>query len=158
MKCWNQWLHSSVVWSVAPVSRGHGFKPRWSPDFSFQSSVCNCLNCVQTCNDHGLLKGFIIRHSTPLCRFVILLLFLPVFVVKCILETHEHLCFLRCHFCWRFWFSRFLAQSRQRNHRKCLYSHGKYVAKENFRAPVWTSAKFYCGNKTGNLAPSCPLG
>ena len=31
-----------------------------------------------------------------------------------------------------------------------LYCHGKYFAKENFRAPGWTSAKFYCGNKTGN--------
>ena len=28
-----QWLHSSVGQSVAPVSRGHGFKPRWSPEF-----------------------------------------------------------------------------------------------------------------------------
>ena len=28
-----QWLHCSVGWSVAPVSRGYGFKPRWSPDF-----------------------------------------------------------------------------------------------------------------------------
>ena len=27
-----QWLHSSVGWSVAPVSRGHGFQPGWSPD------------------------------------------------------------------------------------------------------------------------------
>ena len=27
-----QWLHSSVGWSVAPESRGHGFKPRWSPE------------------------------------------------------------------------------------------------------------------------------
>ena len=28
-----QWLHSSVGYSVAPLSRGHGFKPRWSPEF-----------------------------------------------------------------------------------------------------------------------------
>ena len=27
-----QWLHSSVGYSVAPVSQGHGFKPRWSPE------------------------------------------------------------------------------------------------------------------------------
>ena len=33
---------------------------------------------------------------------------------------------------------------------KSFYCHGKYFAKENFRAPAWTSAKFYCRNKTGN--------
>ena len=49
-----------------------------------------------------------------------------------------------------FRFSRFLVPSRQRNHRKSFYCHGKYFAKENFRAPAWTSAKCYCGNKTGN--------
>ena len=45
-------------------------------------------------------------------------------------------------------FSRFLVPSRQRNHRKSFYCHGKYFAKENLRAPAWTSAKYYCGNKT----------
>ena len=35
-----------------------------------------------------------------------------------------------------FRFSRFLVPSRQRNHRKSFYSHGKYFAKENFRAPA----------------------
>ena len=48
---------------------------------------------------------------------------------------------------WRvsvFWFL------RQGNHRKSFYCHGKYFAKENFRALAWTSAKCYCGNKTGN--------
>ena len=49
-----------------------------------------------------------------------------------------------------FRFFRFLVQSRQRNHRKSFYCHGKYFAKENFRAPAWTSSKCYCGNKTGN--------
>ena len=49
-----------------------------------------------------------------------------------------------------FRFSRFLVPSRQRNHRKSFCCHGKYFAKENFRAPTWTSAKCYCGNKTGN--------
>ena len=49
-----------------------------------------------------------------------------------------------------FRFSRFLVPSRQRNHRKSYYCHRKYFAKENFRAPAWTSAKFYCGNKPGN--------
>ena len=49
-----------------------------------------------------------------------------------------------------FRFSRFLVPSRQRNHRKSFYCHGKYFAKENFRASAWTSAKCYCGNKTGN--------
>ena len=49
-----------------------------------------------------------------------------------------------------FRFSRFLVPSRQRNHRKSFYCQGKYFAKENFRAPAWTSAKCYCGNKTSN--------
>ena len=64
-------------------------------------------------------------------------------------------------------FSRFLVPSRQRNHRKYFYCHGKYFAKET----AWTSAKFCCGNKKGNIsahptrvanqntefASSCPL-
>ena len=49
-----------------------------------------------------------------------------------------------------FRFSRFLVLYRQGNHRKSFYCHGKYFAKETFRAPAWTSVKFYCGNKTGN--------
>ena len=49
-----------------------------------------------------------------------------------------------------FRFSRFLVPSRQRNHRKSFNCHGKYFANENFRAPAWTSAKCYCGNKTAN--------
>ena len=41
--------------------------------------------------------------------------------------------------------------SRQKNHRKSFYCHGKYFAKENFlAAPARTSAKFYSGNKMGN--------
>ena len=28
-----QWLHSSVGWNVAPVSRDHGIKPRLTPEF-----------------------------------------------------------------------------------------------------------------------------
>ena len=35
-----------------------------------------------------------------------------------------------------FRFSHFLAPSRQINHRKSFYCHGKYFAKENFRAPA----------------------
>ena len=35
-----------------------------------------------------------------------------------------------------FRFSRFLVPSRQRNHRKSFYYHGKYFAKESFRAPA----------------------
>ena len=40
-----------------------------------------------------------------------------------------------------FRFSRFLVPSRQRNHRKSFYCHGKYFAKENFHAPAGNSAK-----------------
>ena len=46
-----------------------------------------------------------------------------------------------------FRFSRFLVPSRQRNHRKSFYYHGKYFAKESFRAPAWTSPKRYSGTK-----------
>ena len=49
-----------------------------------------------------------------------------------------------------FRFSRSLVPSGQKNHRKSFYCHGKYFAKENFRAPAWTLAKCYCGNETGN--------
>ena len=62
----------------------------------------------------------------------------------------QHLSALCFHSRWRSWFSRFLVPSRQRNHGKSFYCHGKYFSKENFRAPIWTSAKFYCRNKTGN--------
>ena len=50
-----------------------------------------------------------------------------------------------------FRFSRFLVPSRQRNHGKSFYPHGKHLAKEHYRTPASTSAKCYCGNKTGNL-------
>lgn len=46
-----------------------------------------------------------------------------------------------------FQFSHFLVQSRQRNHKKSFCCHGKYFAKENFHAPAWTWAKYYCRNK-----------
>ena len=49
-----------------------------------------------------------------------------------------------------FRFSRFLVPSRLRNNRNSFYCHGKYFPNENVRAPDWTSAKCYCGNKTGN--------
>ena len=76
-----------------------------------------------------------------------------------------------------FRFSRFLVTFRERNHRKSSYCHGKYFAKENFRAPAWILAKCCWENKTGNseravslhlarsvanhsagFASSCPLG
>ena len=57
---------------------------------------------------------------------------------------------VRCKSDNAFRFSRFLVPSRQRDHRKSFYRHGKYFATENFRAPAWTSAKCYCGNKAGN--------
>ena len=34
-----QCLHSSVGQSVEPASRGHGFKPRWSPEFHSNHSL-----------------------------------------------------------------------------------------------------------------------
>ena len=51
-----KWSLSSVGWNVAPVSRGHGFKPRstWSPEVS-GFCVRNCVNCVHNCEDHSLL-------------------------------------------------------------------------------------------------------
>ena len=47
-------------------------------------------------------------------------------------------------------FSRFLVPSRQTNHRKSFYCHGKYFAKENFSAPLEIWRNFICGNETGN--------
>ena len=97
-------------------------------------------------------EQFTIWHSTPSCCSVFLLLRLPVFVTKSILKTHQHFCFLCFHSRKRFQCSRILVPSRQRNHRKSIYCHGKYFAKESFLAParIWTSAKSYYGNKTGN--------
>ena len=41
----NIWTHNwpAPNESIAPVSRGHGFKPRWSPEFFFQASLRNCI-------------------------------------------------------------------------------------------------------------------
>ena len=91
-------------------------------------------------------------HFTPSCCSVFLPLRLPVVVTKSILKTHQHFCFLCFHSRKRFQCSRFLVPSRQRNHRKSIYCHGKYFAKESFLALawIWTSAKSYYGNKTGN--------
>ena len=49
-----------------------------------------------------------------------------------------------------FRFSHLLVAFIQRNHRKSFYCSGKYFGKENFGAPAWNSAQFYCGNKMGN--------
>ena len=62
-----------------------------------------------------------------------------------------------------FRFSRILVPFRQRNQRKSFYCHGKYFAKENCRAPAWTSVKFYCRNKkraipSGKYHPILPAG
>ena len=35
-------------------SWGHGFKPRWSPEF-FQASLRNCIKCVH-CDDHFFIS------------------------------------------------------------------------------------------------------
>ena len=43
-----------------------------------------------------------------------------------------------CKTDYAFRVSRFLVPSRQGNHRKSFYCHGKYVAKENVRAPART--------------------
>ena len=85
------------------------------------------------------------------------LLSLPAFVGKIYYFTFHAFMSLCVYFCA----CRLLLQnvflkvingvpSQQRNHRNSFYCHGKYFAKGNFRAPAWTSAKFYCRNKTGN--------
>ena len=40
--------------SVAPVSRGHGFKPVEVLNFS-GLDIRSCINCVRNCEDHSLL-------------------------------------------------------------------------------------------------------
>ena len=67
-------------------------------------------------------------------------------------ETQPQFCLLCFRSRWRFRFSRFLIPSGQRTDRKYFYCHAEYFAKENFRAQVRTSAKSYCGNKTGGVA------
>ena len=49
-----------------------------------------------------------------------------------------------------FRFSRFLVPSRQINHRKSFYCHGKYLRKKTFVHPLELWRKFICGNETGN--------
>ena len=60
--------------------------------------------------------------------------------------------FLFSLFSLLFTLSVFLLSSSIRTEKSHIifYCHEKYFAKENFRAPAWTSAKSYCGNKTGN--------
>ena len=50
-----------------------------------------------------------------------------------------------------FGFFYFLVPSQQRNNRNLFTVTKNIFVKENFCAPTWTSVKFYCGNKTGNL-------
>ena len=76
-----------------------------------------------------------------------LLLCLPVFVAKCILETHQHFCFLCFHCRGRFRFSRFLVPSQQRHHRKYFYFHRKYFAKETFVQPPRLCRNFTAGTR-----------
>ena len=48
--------HSLVGQSIAPVSRGQGFKSRWSPDFLvffFSGFLSNCIICVLNFEDHS---------------------------------------------------------------------------------------------------------
>ena len=53
----------------------------------------------------------------------------------------------------------FLVPYRQRNHRKSFYCHGKYFAKENFRAFDEILLREQNGqSRAGSISPSCPLG
>ena len=91
-----------------------------------------------------------------LCVFTLNLCW-AVFVTKCVLATHQHLCFLCFRSHWHFWFSHFLVPSQQETHRKSLYCHRKYFAKEKVNSILktmetdsWTSVIFFCRNKMGN--------
>ena len=48
-----------------------------------------------------------------------------------------------------FRFSHFLVPTRQKNHRKSFLSR-KIFCERKLSCTAWTSAKCYCGNKTGN--------
>ena len=106
-------------------------------DRQFDRLVCTCairLTAVFCIAFHAFLS---------LC---VLLLCLPVFVAKCILETSTFLIsLLSSSFTLSVCIPRFLVPSQQRNHRKSF-------GKEN----CCTSAKFYCG-KTGNLERAISL-
>jgi len=66
------------------------------------------------------------------------------FLLQNVFLKLSNTCFLCFHSCWSFWSSCFLVSSRQITHRKSVF------CEENFHAPIWTLAKFYCRNKTGN--------
>ena len=51
-----------------------------------------------------------------------------------------------------FRFSCFLVPSRERNHRKSFHCHGKYFAKEKFRAPFGLRRNFIAGTKQAILS------
>ena len=131
---WDQYsaILTELAWSIKDLllmvciwrHGGHvGWQEQWSVSplgtklyYYANSAKRNCI--VLPTNMAAVSSGCKPRiwHSTPSCCFVILLLCLPVFVAKCILETHQHLCFLCFHSRWRFRFPRFLVPSRQRIH------------------------------------------
>ena len=74
-----------------------------------------------------------------LCRaFVLLCVFIsvPVFVAKCILETHQYFCFLCFYSLCRFGFFRFLVPTWQRNHRQSLAAVENIFRKKTFVHPL----------------------
>ena len=92
------------------------------------------------------MKDFLyIWHSTPLCHFVFLPLCSPVFVAKCILEIHQHFCFLCFLSHWHFQFYCVLVPSRPRNHTKSFHCH-----RNDILCTLLDFHEFYSGNKTSN--------
>ena len=84
-------------------------------------------------------KGFLTWHSTPSCYFMFLLLWLPVSTSFCSLLSFSLTLLV-------FAFSSSIRIEKSRK----IFLLSRKIFLENFRAPIWTSAKFYCGNKTGN--------
>ena len=59
-----QWLHSSVGKASHRYRKVTGSNPRWGPEFFFQASLSNCINCVH-CDDHF----FIFIFQSTICCF-----------------------------------------------------------------------------------------
>ena len=76
-------------------------------------------------------KGLIIWITTPSCRFVFLLLYLPVFVEKCVLETQ--FCFLRFQPRWRSVFS-FSNSIPTEKSQRIFFRSRKIFCEKNLRA------------------------
>ena len=82
----------------------------------------------------------------------------PLFVAKCILNTHQHFLLSLLSFSLTlsvFFFPFTSSIPTEKPQKIFLLSRETYL--ETFVHPLWTSAKFYSWNKTGYLEQSCSI-